>query len=117
MLLTDQGLHPAQEAGEDPLKPELMIDMNLVAGIEPVGDVLGIEVDGVFGHCSANGFVGCALIEELVDEAALGFRSSAILPRGLRRAERKVTESRAAGASETPELGAAWRVSEFEGGT
>ena len=65
------------------LKPELVIDVDLVAGIEPVGDVFGIELDGMFGHFGADGFVSCALIEEVVDEAAVGFGELGDLAAGL----------------------------------
>ena len=58
---------------DNALEPDLIIDMDLIAGVEPVGDVLGVELHVMMGHFCANGFVGGALIEELVDEVAMAF--------------------------------------------
>ena len=53
------------------VEPFLVLEVSLVAAVEPVGDVLLVEGDVEFGHFGDDVGVGLAGVEHLVDEEAL----------------------------------------------
>jgi|ERR1041385_4495774 hypothetical protein len=75
--------------GHDLADPGVVAEVVLVTAVEPIGNVFKVELEAVFGHFETNGFVSGAVVEEVVDEVALGFGQLGDFPAGFAAGDNK----------------------------